>query len=47
MSKTYKLSVNQILFFEFTEQDLEKLDAVSIQENTFLFLISTKLFRQK
>lgn len=38
MSKSYKLSVNQNTSFDFTEQDLEKLDAVSVQENHFHIL---------
>ena len=45
MSKTYKLSVNQNTFFEFTEQDLEKLDAVSIQEKYFHILNKHKAFQ--
>ena len=45
MSKTYKLSVNKSTSFEFTEQDLEKLDAVSIQENHFHILNKHKAFQ--
>ena len=38
MSKPYKISVNQSNSFDFTDSDLSKLDAVSIENNHFHIL---------
>jgi biotin carboxyl carrier protein len=35
MSNSYKLSVNQATTFDFTENDLENLDAVSVENEKF------------
>lgn len=35
MSKPYKISVNKVNTFDFTENDLSKLDAVSVENNHF------------
>ena len=38
MSKPYKISVNQSNSFDFTDSDLSKLDAVSVENNHFHIL---------
>lgn len=38
MSKPYKISVNQSNSFDFTDNDLSKLDAVSVENNHFHIL---------
>ena len=44
MSNSYKLSVNNINSFDFTESDLKNLDAVSVGKDKFHVLKSSKSF---
>ncbi len=44
MSSTYKVSVNTIFDFEFTEQDISKIDIVSNSKSTYHVLHNNKSF---
>ncbi|WP_322550353.1 biotin/lipoyl-containing protein [Flavobacterium psychraquaticum] len=45
MNNNYKLSVNNSNSFEFTESDLEKLDAVRVEESKFHVLKDSKPYQ--
>ena len=45
MNNNYKLSVNNATSFEFTESDLEKLDAVRVDKSKFHVLNDSKPFQ--
>lgn len=45
MNNNYKLSVNNATSFEFTESDLEKLDAVRVEKSKFHVLNDSKPFQ--
>ena len=45
MNNNYKLSVNNATSFEFTESDLEKLDAVRVEKSKFHILNDSKPYQ--
>ena len=45
MNNNYKLSVNNATSFEFTESDLEKLDAVRVEKSKFHVLNDSKPYQ--